>query len=746
MSHAILWLNEIEKDDVSLVGKIGGQLGDLGQDSLPLADGFVVTSYAYFRFLRENNLTTKITHLLGTADYTRNESLMQVSGHIQRLISYEQLSDELLHDIFHAYRRLSGTITDLPVLLTPSEDHKRTPALSHREHLQNQYHAQGETDLILQLKDIWASLFSPAMLLQQHEHQYDLFRFGIAVVVQKELFPEVSGTLTTINPITDGKDTIVIEAVYGMPQTDTSVTPDHYEIDKQELKITYKKVANQAKKRIGVHKENKLVAVGPKDAKQQKLTDNQILELAAYAIRLERHMYLPQEAHWVFADNAFAFTKVHPLTRIQEQKSTRDEQQPELLPLLLKGVPASPGIVTGVVKCVVDRADAEKLTRGHILVTTRTEAIPQELVKKVAAIVTDTGGRSSHAALLAQALGVPAVVGTENGTTVLKDGAVITVNGSKGEIYKGAYTHALRTSFATDKPRRTATKVSVILSDPVLAEKAALEHIESVGLFQADSLFKKIGLHPKELTKSNEHQRFVDELEHALTTTCLAFHQKSVTYQAIDLPSSVFRELKGGKEYEPIEDNPLLGFRGAARSLHAPELFALELEAIKKVRENKLKNLNLMLPFVRTVAELTAMTKQLGNRGLHRSPTFALWLKIQTPANCISLSSFIQAGVDGVMIDLDDLTTFMLDIDQNNSEVTHTFDEQDPAVLWAIEHVIKTAHAHHIPSSITGKSLAHQTDLVEKLVQWGITSITVPPTHIRSVRTVIADTEEKLLR
>jgi pyruvate,water dikinase len=745
ISQSILWFEEIEKVDNLLVGSKGVQLGELAAAGFPLADGFIITSSAYFRFLRENNLTLKINHLIGTIDFTRQDSIMQVSGHIKKLIRQEPLSDDLLQEIFRSYRRLSSTITDLSVAVSPSEIGKKPSekASSAEEVVAG---AQGETDLVLQVKAVWASQFDPGMIIARHKQNQDHFRAGIAVLVQQAITPEVSGKATSIDPLTNDKNSIIIEALFGLPDDSMQATPDHYEVNKADLKIVQKVIANQGRMMTESKGTLQMVKRKPTEVKKQKLSDNQILDVGVLTKQLERHFYFPQEITWVLTGRRLLLTQVKPLTPLLTKQREPQGHIPPSRSLLLQGTPASPGIAIGLITSITSASDVAKVRRGDILVLKNSNATLIPVMKKAAAIITETGGTSSHAALFAKSQGIPAIVGAENALLKLSDNAVVTVNGSKGEVYKGDFPHSPISLLPTTM-RKTATKVYINLHNVDKVEKTALQHADGVGLLQAHTLLAKLGMHPKELSKTRNQKLFIDELSTLLERTCLAFYQRPVIYQAVDVTSTELRILKGGKDYEPSEKNPFIGFRGALRSIHDPKLFSLELEAIKKVRtEKKLKNLSVMLPFVRTVSELIMMKKMLVSFGFHRSPTFQLWLKVQTPANCISLDSFISAGIDGVMIDLDDLTMLTLGIDKYNSEVSHAFDEQNPAVLWAIERIIKTAHTHHIPSSLIGQSLLYQPELIEQLVRWGISSMTVSARGVQTARTIIADTEGKLVR
>jgi pyruvate,water dikinase len=346
-------------------------------------------------------------------------------------------------------------------------------------------------------------------------------------------------------------------------------------------------------------------------------------------------------------------------------------------------------------------------------------------------------------------LGTPAVVGTEHALSILKNGMVVTVNGSKGEVYKGATFLSNDQNSPHDENihTKTATKVYINLAEPELASSMAAKNVDGIGLLRAEFMMAGIGVHPKKMIRDGKKQEFIEKLASQIEIFCTAFNPRPVIYRASDFKTNEYRGLIGGREYEPVEPNPMLGYRGAFRYMHDPEVFALELEAIKIVRQKKnLKNLWLMVPFVRTVKELVEVKKLINDAGLQRSPLFRLWMMVEVPSTVILLDEFIKVGIDGISIGSNDLTMLLLGTDRDNSEVARAYDEQNPAVLWALEHTIKTSRKNHIMSSICGQAPSLYPDLLEKLISWGITSVSVSPDVIPSVRDHIAKIERKILR
>jgi pyruvate,water dikinase len=369
----------------------------------------------------------------------------------------------------------------------------------------------------------------------------------------------------------------------------------------------------------------------------------------------------------------------------------------------------------------------------------------------VVAIVTDRGGQTSHAAIVSRELGIPCVVGTQKATKVLKNRQFITVNGARGEVYKGGM--GVMGSMGKMKELgerkaisqiKTATKIYVNLAEPELAAEVAKKNVDGVGLLRAEFMIAELGVHPKRLIHDRRQKLFIGKLEEGMRTFCEQFFPRSVVYRATDFKTNEYRNLVGGKAFEPEEPNPLMGYRGAYRFVSDPEVFELELQSVKKVRQ-KYKNLHLMVPFVHQPWELAEVKKIIASVGLLRSPSFQLWMMVEIPSNVILLEDFIKTGVDGISIGSNDLTMLILGIDRDNSEVAKIFNEQDPAVLWALEKIIKICQKYKITSSICGQAPSIYKDLVEKLVEWGITSISVNPDAIDQVREIVYEAERKLI-
>ncbi len=750
-SDYVVWFKDVDKHDIALVGGKGANLGEMIKSKFPVPNGFIVTSKAYYHFLRENNLTTKINHLLKTANYEKAESLMEISLHIKQLIKKSEMSNELVKEIYSAYKKLGGVFKDALVAVRSSATAEDLPTASFAGQQDTYLDIQGEANVLLKVKEAWASLFNPRAIFYRHQQKFDNFKVGIAIPVQKMVAAEKSGIMFTIDPVTNDKSKIVIEAILGLGEmiVQGKVTPDHYEVSKSNMKILIKDIAHQEKLLKKAGTKDKEIHLSQKKGSQQKISDHHIVELANLGKKLEEHYYFPQDCEWAIEKNTVYLVQTRPITTVSTtQKKLASQPIVINTTVLLKGSPASPGIATGPVKVIHKASEINKVLQGDILVAPQTNPDFVPAMKKATAIVTDSGGRTSHAAIVSRELGIPAVVGTQKATHVFKTGEVITVNGTTGEIHKGGkitHTSSSVTHIVTEHIK-TATKVYVNLAEPELADRVATKYVDGVGLLRAEFMMAGIGTHPKKLIKDGKKDVFIQKLAQGIEQFCKTFTPRPVIYRTSDFKTNEYRNLIGGKDYEPVEPNPMLGYRGVFRYIHDPHVFELELEAIKLVRNKRgYKNLWIMLPFVRTVKELIEVKKIISVSGLHRSPSFKLWMMVEIPSNVILLDKFIEVGIDGISVGSNDLTMLLLGTDRDNSEVAREFDEQNEAVLWALEKVVKTAHRHKITSSICGQAVSSYPSLVEKLVTWGATSVSVSPDAVETTRKVIAACEKKLI-
>lgn len=353
---------------------------------------------------------------------------------------------------------------------------------------------------------------------------------------------------------------------------------------------------------------------------------------------------------------------------------------------------------------------------------------------------------TSHAAIVSREMGTPCVVGTKTATKDLKEGDIVTVNGKTGDVFAGQNRSLVAGQRSLERPKtkdqglKTATKLYVNLAEPDRAKEVAKMNVDGVGLLRAEFIIADIGLHPKEAIRLKKQDLFVERLVKGLTIFCDAFNPRQVVYRTTDFKTNEYRSLEGGKHWEPIEPNPMLGYRGAFRYVSDPEVFTLELRAIRKVRE-KYKNLQIMIPFVRSPEELRRVRRLVSAEGLFDDSTFKFWMMVELPVNVILLDKFIEVGIDGVSIGSNDLTMLFQGTDRDNSTVASSFNEMQPEVIWALKKVIKTCNKYGITSSICGQAASTYQEMAEILVKAGITSISVNPDAIDRTRQMIYETE-----
>jgi len=555
----------------------------------------------------------------------------------------------------------------------------------------------------------------------------------------------------TVEPVTNDGSKVVIEAVFGLGEALVSgeVTPDLFVVDKETQRIISKKIAKQEWQLIrNPATDDKVVNIQvalPETAQtQQKLSDDEIIQLVKLGKQIENHYQFPQDIEWAKENNEIYIVQTRPVTTIKEGVA---DARPEITaPVFLSGTPASPGIASGPTRLIFDASQIDRVKDGDILVAEMTTPDFVPAMKRAAAIVTDRGGRTAHAAIISRELGIPCVVGAEQATTTITDGQIITVDGSHGKVYNGKVTRRIKTAAIASMLRdaiKTKTRVYVNLAQPELADRVASRNVDGVGLLRAEFMVAQIGEHPSYMISQNRGNEFVDKLAQGLSTFAKAFYPRQVVYRTNDFKTNEYRALKGGEKYEEVEENPMLGYRGASRYITDVDTFKLELQAIKKVRE-KYKNLWIMIPFIRTVDELAQTVKIMDAEGLKRSESFKIWMMVEVPSNIILLDKFIAVGIDGISIGSNDLTQLTLGVDRDSAKLAETFDERDEAVMMSLERAIKVAKSMGVTSSICGQAPSVYPELTEKLVEWGITSVSVSPDMIDMTREIIAKAEERL--
>ncbi len=760
----IVWFEEVDKEDVALVGGKGANLGEMINAGLPIPYGFIITSKSYFDFISYNNLENKIRTLLKDLDYENTAELAKRGEKIRTLIKQGDFPPQFLEQLYAFYLDLEikekkifnklNIVTELThhfkklikhpyVAVRSSATAEDLPTASFAGQQETYLNINGEHNLAIAVRNCYASLFTNRAIYYRFQKGFDHFKVGIAVVVQRMIQSDVSGIAFSIDPVTNRKDIMVIEAILGLGEYIVSgkVNPDHYEVDKNSFVIVKKQIGNQQvmlKKKGSKNIELKLTK---KEKTSQKLPDSKILELSLLIKKIEQHYYFPQDIEWAMENNQLYIVQSRPITTTKATNKTVNLSINEK-PIAI-GSPASPGVGFGTAKIILTPAEISKIKPGDVLIAPQTNPDYVPAMKKASAIVTEHGGRTSHAAIVSRELGVPAVVGVKGILKTVKNNQKITVVGDTGEIYDGIIKP--KTTNNTGKEKlKTKTKVYVNLAQPELAKEIAETNADGVGLLRAEFIIADIGIHPKYAIEHNLEEEYIDKLSHGVLKIVQAFYPRPVIYRATDFKTNEYRNLKGGKKYEKTEENPMIGYRGAQRYIADPMEFNLELEMIKRLHKKGFHNLGLMIPFIRAPWELIEIKNMLTRKKILQLPEFKLWIMVETPATVLMLEDFIKLGIDGVSVGTNDLTMLTLGVDRDNETISHLYDERSPAVIELLKTIVKLCKKNKITSSICGQAASDFPEIVETLVNEGVTSVSVNPDSVAKTRKMIFELEQKM--
>jgi len=746
----VVWFDEVTKGDISLVGGKGANLGEMVHARIPVPPGFIVTADAYFKFLEASNITDEIRRYLKDLDVNDSKKLQEVASLVKDKISSVPMLPDVVKEIKSAYLKLGGGL----VAVRSSATAEDLPEASFAGQQRTFLNIQGEDEVVTAIQGCWSSLFEARAIFYRQQNGFDHFKVGIAVPVQKMIQSEASGVMFTVEPLSNDTTKILIEAIFGLGEAIVSgdVTPDQYLVDKDEISIIDKEIHKQEwqlvkdiKAPLGELEPNIKTSVPPSKQAKQKLSDKDIVALAKVGKMIEDHYQFPQDIEWAKKGKDLFILQTRPVTTLKPKEETKIRPKIEAK-AILTGVAASPGIAVGPVK-IVEASQIDKVKNGDVLVAEMTTPDFVPAMKRAAGIVTDRGGRTAHAAIVSRELGIPCVVGTGVATKTLSDGQEITVDGSGGEVYAGKVAEPTTAAPAVIGQERikTKTRVYVNLAEPELAEVIAARHVDGVGLLRAEFIIAQIGGHPRYMLHEGKGDQFMEMLARSITTFAKAFHPRPVVYRTTDFKTNEYRNLRGGDKYEEFEENPMLGYRGCSRYTRETEVFRLEVDAIKKVCQHY-DNLYVMIPFVRFVDELAVIKRFFVAEGLYQFPNFKLWMMAEVPSNVFLIDKFLDVGIDGISIGSNDLTQLILGIDRDNPKLAPQFDERNEAVLMALEKLIRASVSKGATCSICGQAPSVYPELTEKLVKWGITSVSVSPDMIDETRRIIAAIEAKLGR
>ncbi|PIZ58205.1 phosphoenolpyruvate synthase [Candidatus Shapirobacteria bacterium CG_4_10_14_0_2_um_filter_40_12] len=746
---ALIWFKDIKFEDVATVGGKGANLGEMYSLGIPVPNGFVVTARTYFNFIEKNNLKPQIKNILDSANVDHPDELLSASKKIKAIIKKAPIPDTVAIEIMSAYKKLGsfGGLKDLPVAVRSSATAEDSIDASFAGQQETFLNVIGESNVLNRVRDCWASLFTPRSIFYRVKKKFDHFQVGVAVPVQKMIQSDISGIMFTVNPVSNTKNEIVIETIWGLGEyiVQGITTPDQHIINKSTWEIQYKNSTPQDRQLVKSENETHEAEVPKYKQNKFKINDETAIKIARIGQKLHNHYGKAQDIEFAIAKGKLFIVQTRPITTLasgDNQKSIEVSEAPFLL-----GEAASPGFAAGPVILIKSPKEISRVVPGQIMVISMTTPDFVPAMKKVSGIITDKGGQTSHAAIVSRELGVPCVVGTKTATKEFKEGDIVTLDGASGRIWKGDQTPTfpqLKNIPSVDKNLKTATKLYVNLGEPELAKDISQKNVDGVGLLRAEFMMANIGTHPKRMISEGREKEYIETLAKGITEFCKNFNPRPVIYRATDFKTNEYRYLRFGKLYEPEEPNPLLGFRGAIRYINSPDVFQMELEAIKTVRNRfNLKNLWLMIPFCRTPNELFEVKKIVSGVGLMRSPSFKLFMMAEIPSNVILLDKFIDVGIDGISIGSNDLTMLTLGLDRDNSEVAKGFSEMDPSILWSLKRLVTKAKKRGILVSICGQAPSNYPELVEKLVKWGVSSISVSPDAITRTREIISWAEKR---
>ena len=769
----LLWFEQMERGDVAIVGGKSSSLGEMtSKTDVPVPYGFATTAYAYRYFIEKSGLKEKMQAILADlTDVENSAQLRDVSARLREAIMAEEMPADLSASIAAAYEELGKKVGEAEpyVAVRSSATAEDLPDASFAGQQDTYLNVKGAENIIAKVKECYASCFTDRAVYYREKQGFDHIEVALSAVIQMMVFSKAAGVMFTVNVATGDDSNILIEGAFGLGEyvVQGTVTPDNYTVSKAENKIIDRCVNEQdvmlVRKEGGDCEEQPV----PEELRNvQTLTDEQILELAGYAKKIEAHYGCYMDMEWGIdaRNNKIWILQARPETVWSRRNKDKKPAQAEVKSaatdrkVIVKGLPASPGLVSGRTHVILDPSHIDEFKEGEILVTEMTAPDWVPAMKKAKAIVTDSGGMTCHASIVSRELGIPCIVGTksrgEAATTTVPDGIDVTVDATHGVVYEGILeekkpeAQAQAVAPVAEYFPPTGTKIYMNLGDPDLAEKYSALPCDGIGLMREEFIWTTyIHEHPLYLIKTGHPEKVVDQLAEGIRQVCQAMAPRPVTLRFSDFKSSEYRDLKGGDEFEPYEPSALLGWRGASRYYDPKyvEAFKLECQAVRKVREEfGLKNLNVMIPFCRNVEEAEKVTAIMAGEGLVRGKDFKVWLMAEIPSNIILADQF-NKFVDGYSIGSNDLTMLILGCDRDNDTVSHIYDERNLAVRRAIRHLIEVAHKDGKTVSICGQAPSVYPEFCEFLIKSGIDSMSVNPDTVKFTKKLAAQIEQRIM-
>jgi pyruvate,water dikinase len=759
---AVLWLDEVGKNDIGDVGGKGASLGELAGAGLPVPPAFVVTAGTYRSFIEETGIDEALFEAVDV-DPDDSAALAEAQARAEELILDTEMPDDLREEIIETYGNLDDGEAFVAVRSSATaEDLPDASFAGQQETFLN----VTEEDLVERVRECWASLFTQRAIYYREQQGFAHDKVDIAVVVQRMVDAEKSGVMFTSHPST-GEDDLIVEAAWGLGEAVVAgeVSPDNYVVDRASGDLDSVTVAEKNTMYVKSETGETVAEDVPDDKRTARVLDeSEIRRLVELGERVEDHYGEPQDVEWAIFNGEVFMLQSRPITTITEgdesgaevggasgaeagvaDGSGADDTTAE--EVILTGLGASPGVASGPVRLVETLDQLDKVEEGDLIVTEMTTPDMVPAMKRASGIVTDEGGMTSHAAIVSRELGVPAVVGSQSATGTLEDGQLVTIDGDKGTIREGRTTDGERDAVEEVRPQApvkpmTATEVKVNVSIPEAAERAAATGADGVGLLRLEHMILSTNKTPEKYIADHGEDAYIEEIVEGVRRSADEFYPRPVRVRTLDAPTDEFRQLQGGGD-EPDEHNPMLGYRGIRRSLDTPEVFVHELEAFRRLYEMGYDNVGIMLPLVNDAEDVRRARDLMEKAGIDTDKR-SWGVMIETPASALCVDEMAAAGIDFASFGTNDLTQYTLAVDRNNGQVADRFDELHPAVLELIGETIATCREHDVETSICGQA-GSKSEMVDFLVNEGVSSISANIDAVRDVQHEVKRVEQKLI-
>ena len=750
----VKWFSELSSDDVSIAGGKGASLAEMYNNKFPIPPGFAVTAQAYQYFVTKTGVQKKIEKILEGLDIEDTSKLEEDTKKIRELIINAEMPEDLKEDIVEAYEVLDvnremmknahkdGTAMDILrtgqgdvfVAVRSSATAEDLADASFAGQQETFLNIKGKGELIEKVKACFASLYTARATYYREKKGFEHSKTYLSVIIQKMIDSDKSGVIFSKNPVKND-ESILIESVFGLGEGIVSgrIKPDNYIVDKnlEDFKILSEEISN---KKIAIVRDssgkNKIVKLTSERSEQRVLKNYEIKRLANYARELEEYYKKPQDIEFAIENNNIYIVQSRPITTLGKKINKEGKIKGEIL---LKGIGASPGVGSGIVKIVNSMEDLKKIKKGDVLVTEMTNPDMVVTMQKATAIVTDEGGLTSHAAIVSREMGIPAIVGTGDATKKLKEGDKITVYGGSGNIIAGE--GEIKKAEINPIIANTRTKIKVIVDLPDYTERAAKTGAKSVGLTRIEGIIASSGKHPLYYLNQKDMKPYIEILYQGLKKILQPFEE--VWIRTSDIRSDEYRNLEGAPK--EVEGNPMLGNHGIRFGLKNPEILESEINAVKELADDfPNKKIGIMMPGVISVDELKK-TKEIANKiGIPKN--VKIGIMVETPSVVELINDFCEEGIDFISFGTNDLTQYILAIDRNNSDVQDLYNEMHPAVLNAIKYVIRRCKRNKIETSICGQA-GSKEEMVKFLVKEKIDSISVNADAAEKISKLISQIE-----